>query len=131
MIGPGSDKKIHLTSLVFFPGITVKLFANLRNGPRSGQLGLSFSPRGVTIPAVPATFELSSENSIHSHGDSTKADEGERGEDEDAEHVGVGHEDDQEELGHVKELLEGALDSTNDSSVLLLNLLLLNLIVFH
>ena len=85
----------------------------------------------MTIPAVPTTFELSSENSISSHGDSTKADEGERGENEDAEHVGVGHEDDQEELGHVKELLEGALDSTNDSSVFLLDLLLLNLKVFH
>ena len=85
----------------------------------------------MTIPAVPTAFELSSENSIHSHGDSTKADEGERGEDKDAEHVGVGHEDDQEELGHVKELLEGALDSTNDSSVFLLDLLLLNLKVFH
>ena len=85
----------------------------------------------MTIPAVPTAFELSSENSIGSHGDSTKADEGEGGDDEDAEHVGVWHEDDQEELGHVKELLEGALDSTNDSSVFLLDLLLLNLKVFH
>ena len=85
----------------------------------------------MTIPAVPAAFELSSENSIQSHGDTAKADEGERGKDEDAEHVGVWHEDDQEELGHVKELLEGALDSTNDSSVFLLDLLLLNLKVFH
>ena len=85
----------------------------------------------MTIPAIPAAFELSSEKGIGSHGDSTKADEGERGEDKDAEHVGVRHEDDQEELGHVKELLEGALDSTDDSSVFLLDLLLLNLIIFH
>ena len=120
-------KKIHFTNLVFFPGITVKLFAHVRIGPLSEQLGLSFSPRGVTIAAVPTEFELSSENSVGSHGDSTKADEGERGEDENAEHVGVGHEDDQEELGHVKELLEGALDPTNNPSVLLLDLLLLNL----
>ena len=111
--------------------ITVKNFALTKNGPQSEQLGLSFSPGGVTILAVPLAFELSSESSIQSHGDGTKADEGKRGEDEDAEHVGVGHEDDQEELSHVKELLEGALDSTDDSSVFLLDLLLLNLKVFH
>ena len=41
--------------------------------------------------------------------------------------MGVGHEDDQQELGHVKQLLEGTLRAANDPSVLLLDLLLLYL----
>ena len=41
--------------------------------------------------------------------------------------MGVGHEDDQQELGHVKQLLEGTLHAANDPSVLLLDLLLLYL----
>lgn len=64
---------------------------------------------------------------IHSHGDGTKGDKGEGEEDEDAEHVRVGHEDDQEELGHVEELLERTLHTSNSPSLLLLHLLLLDL----
>ena len=41
--------------------------------------------------------------------------------------MGVGHEDDQQELGHIKQLLEGTLHPANDPSVLLLDLLLLYL----
>ena len=41
--------------------------------------------------------------------------------------MGVGHEDDQQELGHVKQLLESTLHAANDPSVLLLDLLLLYL----
>ena len=38
--------------------------------------------------------------------------------------MGVGHEDDQQELGHVKQLLEGTLHPANDPSTLLLDLLI-------
>ena len=41
--------------------------------------------------------------------------------------MGVGHEDDQQELCHVKQLLEGTLHPANDPSMLLLDLLLLYL----
>ena len=67
------------------------------------------------------------EASIGGHEDGTKGYKDEGEEDEDAEHVGVGHEDDQQELGHVKQLLEGTLHAANDPSVLLLDLLLLYL----
>ena len=39
----------------------------------------------------------------------------------------VWHEDDQEEFGHIEELLEGILYSANHTPMLLLNLLLLDL----
>ena len=64
---------------------------------------------------------------VGSHRDGTKSDKGKGEEDEDAEHVRVGHEDDKEELGHVEELLEGILHPANNPPLLLLHLLLLDL----
>ena len=75
--------------------------------------------------------EFSSEESVASHRDGAKADEGEGGEDEKAKHVGVGHGDHEEELDQVEDLVEGALHSTDHPSVLLLHLLLLDLKTFE
>ena len=80
----------------------------------------------MSTPAV----EFSSEESIASHRDGTKADKGEGGEDEKAKHVGVGHGDHEEELDQVEDLVEGALHSADHPSVLLLHLLLLDLRAF-
>ena len=67
------------------------------------------------------------EAGIGGHGDGTKGDKGEGEEDEDAKHVGVGHEDDHEELCHVEKLLERTLHPSNYPSLLLLHPLLLDL----
>ena len=67
------------------------------------------------------------ETRISSHGDGTKGDKGKGEEDEDAKHMWIRHEDDQEELGHVEELLERALHPSDNPSLLLLHLLLLDL----
>ena len=80
----------------------------------------------TSTPAV----EFSSEESVASHRDGAKADEGEGGEDEKAKHVGVGHGDHEEELDQVEDLVEGALHAADHPSVLLLHLLLLDLKTF-
>ena len=74
--------------------------------------------------------EFSSEESVASHRDGAKADEGEGGEDEKAKHVGVGHGDHEEELDQVEDLVEGTLHAADHPSVLLLHLLLLDLKTF-